>query len=202
MNLDEITVTANPRRCSSTSNEREREDRRKGRREREREKERKKGRKERRKERKKERRKEGRREREEGGREGKGRGGREREGGREGGRGKGREGREGPARPGRPRATITSAISSLGIRAQAAWSDPKNPLGMVGRLSNCGRRSLLRHPRGLPEGSRHADWQGTLPVRDRPGSSATSTPSPMAASSTSPCCPAWAAGRASAWRLA
>ncbi len=76
-------------------------------------------------------------------------------------------------------------------------------LGVVGRARHCRRRRLLRHARRLSEGRRHADAaRSSTGSRPRRGSSATSTPTLMAASNTSPCCPASAAGPASAWRRA
>ena len=76
-------------------------------------------------------------------------------------------------------------------------------LGLVGRAGDRGRRRLLRHARGLPEGGRLArPARSSTSSRPRRASSATSSPTSARASSTSASCRASAAGPASASRRA
>ena len=87
-------------------------------------------------------------------------------------------------------------------QGKIAWSDPETFSVWSGALATAGDVVAYGTLDGNLKIVDQKERQAALQVQDAvPASSATSTPTPMAASSTSPCCPVWADGPVSAWQL-
>ena len=85
-------------------------------------------------------------------------------------------------------------------QGRIAWSDPETFSVWSGALSTAGDVVAYGTLDGNLKVVEAKTGKRSTSSRHRPASSATSTPTPMAASSIWPFCPVWAAGPASAWR--